>query len=90
MDITPKIVGQGSDGMDITPKIVGQGSDGYGGFSQLYTWAPKPDITTFELAQAMPALIQMGASAGLIRRKAFEGLPESIRRHFTVEETKPY
>jgi hypothetical protein len=73
-----------------TPQIVGKGSDGYGSYSQLYTWAPKPDITTFELAQAMPALVQIGSHVGLIRRKAFEALPEDVRRHFIVEETKPY
>jgi hypothetical protein len=43
-------------------------------------WQPMPDITTFELAQAMPILI----SRSSIMPDQFDAYPESVKRHFKV------
>jgi hypothetical protein len=43
-------------------------------------WRPLPDITTYELAQAVP-LFTVGH---LMTHSDFEALPEGVRRHFEV------
>lgn len=44
-----------------------------------YAWNPIPDITTYELAQCIPAIMTMDA----YQREVFvNNLPEEARRHF--------
>ncbi len=46
-----------------------------------YLWAPKDDITTSELARAMPILL--GAASGRADAALLvEKLPPEVRRHF--------
>ena len=44
------------------------------------TWNPKPDITTFELAQCIPYIM-----CQLHDTDKWEALDESITRHFNVK-----
>lgn len=47
-------------------------------------WAPKPDITTYELARAMPILVLMGAKPlNFNSEEAVKALPPEVARHFT-------
>ena len=45
------------------------------------SWEPKADITTFELAQAMPILISHGYDLDL----KVAALPAEVARHFVVK-----
>ena len=52
-------------------------------------WVPQPDITAYELALAMTTLLAWGVHArqGTLVL-TIEGLPENVRRHFTVSVSK--
>ncbi len=45
---------------------------------RFYTWDPKEDITTYELAVCMNALLQPARDHGPI----YDSLPAECRRHF--------
>lgn len=49
-------------------------------------WRPKEDITTWELAMALNVLLP-GLKGYPDLQKVFEGLPQSVARHFQVSET---
>ncbi len=49
-------------------------------------WRPKEDITTWELAMALNVLLP-GLKGYSDLQKVFEGLPQSVARHFQVVET---
>lgn len=49
-------------------------------------WRPKEDITTWELAMALNVLLP-GLKGYPDVQKVFEGLPQSVARHFQVSET---
>jgi len=53
-------------------------------------WVPQPDITAYELALAMTTLLAWGVHArqGTLVLMTIEGLPENVRRHFTVSVSK--
>lgn len=55
----------------------------------LLKWTPKPDITTFELAQCMSVLIaSLAKYTGADKAKReFEKLPPEAKRHFVVLES---
>lgn len=50
-----------------------------------YLWEPKPDITTFELAQCMKMFI-----TAIVPEKrpgaTWEALPDGAKRHFRIKE----
>jgi hypothetical protein len=48
---------------------------------------PKPDISTFELAQALSVLVRYQHPA-LTVEDAFSRLPEDVRRHFKYRWVK--
>ena len=52
-------------------------------------WRPQPDITAYELALAMSTLLAWGihAQQGTLAM-TIEGLPDTVRRHFTVSVAK--
>lgn len=45
-----------------------------------YSWEPQEDITAYELAQCLPALLV--SIKGLVVQPEIERLPENCRRHF--------
>jgi hypothetical protein len=50
-------------------------------WSRHYVWEPKADITTYELALALPALIGRGGGVAMVL-----GLPPEAQRHFREEK----
>lgn len=46
-----------------------------------YAWAPKEDITAYELALALPCLFHQGWHL----ERIFEELPQCVRRHFACK-----
>lgn len=49
-------------------------------------WAPKPDITPFELARAMPVLVLMGVRPlNFNAEESVKSLPSEVSRHFSDE-----
>ena len=51
--------------------------------SKSYIWDPQPDITSYELARALP--LAMGWSRGSTMR-AIEDAPPELRRHFKEQK----
>ena len=51
-------------------------------------WLPHPDITTYELALAVPALFAVAHNAGwnYHAEDMIAGLPENVRRHFRIHD----
>jgi hypothetical protein len=49
--------------------------------SKSYIWEPKPDITAYELALAIPLMFSKSWDAW----KSVENLPLEVRRHFREE-----
>ena len=51
------------------------------------TWVPRGDITTYELAQALPVIAAHAHSGdpNVVLRDV-EALPPEVRRHFKVEQ----
>ena len=55
--------------------------------SEKFRWAPKPDITTYELAVTLNVIV-----GALMRRPnweirgVFDNLPPEARRHFSIDE----
>lgn len=48
-------------------------------------WMPKADITTYELAQAIPVLLMIGGNASCLGiEDQVAGLPDEVKRHFVV------
>jgi hypothetical protein len=48
-------------------------------------WEPKPDITTYELARAMPLLVMAASSAWLAYvDDHVKALPDEVKRHFVI------
>lgn len=45
-----------------------------------FGWEPKEDITTFELARAVPVFFVSASGADI--GPLFDGLPPEVRRHF--------
>jgi len=50
---------------------------------KVYKWEPLPDITTYELAQAIPAILTLN---DLFTEYIIEDLPRDVRRHFKQVE----
>jgi hypothetical protein len=49
------------------------------------SWQPKPDITAYELAQAMAVLISLGRGGMHIEcEDAIAVLPDAVKRHFVI------
>ena len=48
-------------------------------------WRPLPDITAYELAQAVPVLIFMASHYGLDIDFALKSLPIEVSRHFSTQ-----
>lgn len=46
---------------------------------KMFAWEPQPDISTFELAQAVPVF---SMSYGVGQSDFIEALPANVRRHF--------
>lgn len=61
----------------------GERIDGVTYAPKSYSWQPKEDITAYELAQCLPALLV--SIKGLVVQPEIERLPENCRRHFEEE-----
>jgi hypothetical protein len=48
-------------------------------------WCPQSDITAYELAQAMPVLINAASASWIYNTdREVEALPDEVKRHFIV------
>jgi hypothetical protein len=47
-----------------------------------YNWKPQEDITPYELAKALEALLIAASGSGWQALGIIENFPESVRRHF--------
>jgi hypothetical protein len=54
--------------------------------SKRVDWVPKEDITTYELAMAMPALFALAHLRSYYPEDYIAGLPENVRRHFRISD----
>lgn len=54
---------------------------------RLYLWKPKPDITAYELAQAMNMIgILLEPNPQKIQKLIFNELPAEVQRHFEFQQ----